>query len=518
MGHRTGMGGFRHSGFRRNRRLGEVLTAGRMPQRWLTLPGLALLTGLIMVMLGWQSPASALTPRHYDELSFPPLPEVQIPAYERYELPNGLVVYLMEDHELPLVSGSATFRTGSRFEPGDQVGLASLTGEAMRQGGTTTMDTDTLNQALEQRAAAIETSIDTAAGSASFNALAEDTEAVMALFADVIQRPAFAQDRIDLLKRQYSGSIARRNDSPDSITSREFNKLVYGAESPYARTMEYSTLAAINRDDIVGFYQASVRPEETILGLVGDFDSAAMKALIEQYFGGWQGTGTPLAVSPLPAVQQTQKGMFTVNQPQMTQSYIQMGHLGGQLDYPDHAALSVMNEVLNGFSGRLFNELRSRQGLAYSVYAVWSPRHDYPGLWIGGGQTRSVATVPFIRAMNAEIERIRTQPISPEELTQAQDAVLNSFVFNFQSPSQTLSRLIRNEYYDYPVDFIFQFQEQVRNTTAADVLAAAQERLDPSQLVILVVGNQADIDPALSTLAPGETVTAIDITIPQPDA
>lgn len=128
------MGGFRHSGFRRNRRLGAVSTASRRPQRWLTLPGLALLAGLIVVMLGWQSPASALTPRHYDELSFPPLPEVQIPAYERYELPNGLVVYLMEDHELPLVSGSATFRTGSRFEPGDQVGLASLTGEAMRQG------------------------------------------------------------------------------------------------------------------------------------------------------------------------------------------------------------------------------------------------------------------------------------------------------------------------------------------------------------------------------------------------
>jgi zinc protease len=207
-----------------------------------------------------------------------------------------------------------------------------------------------------------------------------------------------------------------------------------------------------------------------------------------------------------------------VDQPQLTQSYIQIGHLGGQLNYPDHAALSVMNEVLNGFGGRLFNEVRSRQGLAYSVYAFWAPRYDYPGLFIGGGETQSAATVPFIRSVEAELARIRTAPISAEELAQAKDSVLNSFVFNFQSPDQTLARLIRNEYYDYPADFIFQFQEQVRNTTAEDVLTAAQARLNPDQLVILVVGNQGAIQPPLSSLAPNQSVTSIDVTIPQPDA
>ncbi len=489
-----------------------------MTKRWIALPVLLLLGWLGVVLLGWQAPASALTPRHYDELQFPTLREVQIPEFERYELPNGLVVYLMEDHELPLVSGSATFRTGSRFEPADLVGLANITGEAMRQGGTTRLDAETLNQELEQRAAAIETGIDLAAGSASFSALVEDTEAVLELFADVIQRPAFAQERIDLLKRQYSGGIARRNDNPDEITSREFRKLVYGADSPYARTIEYATLEAIDRDAIEQFYRASIRPEQTILGIVGDFDSATMKRLIEQYFGSWQGSGTPLAVSPLPAVEQTKAGLFMVDQPQLTQSSIQIGHLGGQLNYPDHAALSVMNEVLNGFGGRLFNEVRSRQGLAYSVYAFWAPRHDYPGLFIGGGETQSAATVPFIRSVEAELARIRTEPVTDEELAQAKDSVLNSFVFNFQSPDQTLARLIRNEYYDYPADFIFQFQEQVQTTTAADVLAAAQARLNPDQLVILVVGNQSAIQPPLASLAPNSTVTSIDVTIPRSGA
>ena len=479
------------------------------------MPLLALAGLLGVLLLAWQPSASALTPRHYDELEFPTLRDIEIPAYERYELPNGLVVYLLEDHELPLVSGSATFRTGSRLEPTDQVGLANLTGEAMRLGGTTRLAADALNQQLEQRAASIETTIDTSEGSASFSSLSEDTEVVFGLFADVVQRPAFANDKIDLLKRQYGGGIARRNDDPDGITSREFRKLVYGANSPYARTTEYATLAAIDRNDIEAFYRASVRPDQTILGIVGDFDSAQMKQWISSYFGDWQGEGTALQ-DTLPSVEQARAGVFVVAQPQLTQSYIQLGHLGGQLDYPDHAALAVMNEVLNGFSGRLFNEVRSRQGLAYSVYAFWAPRYDYPGLFVGGGQTRSEATVPFIQSTLAEINRIRSAPVTELELAQAKDAVLNSFVFNFQSPSQTLARLIRYEYYGYPQDFVFQFQDQVRETTAAQVQAAAQARLSPEQLVILVVGNPAQIQPGLDALAPNTAVTPVDITIPQP--
>jgi zinc protease len=191
----------------------------RLTKRWLLIPTMGLLGLCLALVVGWQAPASALTPRHYDELEFPALGEVEIPDYERYELANGLVVYLMEDHELPLISGSATFRTGSRFEPADQVGLATITGEAMRLGGTANLSPDELNQKLEQRAAAIETGIDTTSGSASFSALAEDLDTVFAIFADVVQRPAFAPEKIDFLKHQYSGAIARRNDDPDKCST-----------------------------------------------------------------------------------------------------------------------------------------------------------------------------------------------------------------------------------------------------------------------------------------------------------
>jgi zinc protease len=479
---------------------------------------LGVFTLISVLALSWQSPAAAVTARHYTELEFPPLSDIEIPEYERYQLPNGLVVYLMEDHELPLVSGSATFRTGERLVPSDKAGLGEIMGDAMRLGGTENYSPDELNLALEQRAASVETSVDVDSGSASFSALSEDLADVFNIFVEVVRRPAFAPDRIDFLKNQYRGAIDRRNDNPDDIASREFRKLVYGDESPYARTYEYSTLNNFSRDDIIAFYQASVQPDQTILAISGDIDPEQMKLLIAETFGDWATDPTAPTLPAIPPADQAKAGMFMVDQPQLTQSYVQVGHIGGQRNAEDYPEMAVLNEVLNGFGGRLFNEVRSRQGLAYVVYAYWAARYDYDGIFIGGGQTRSDATVPFIESVKQEIAKIRQVPVSAEELNRAKDAVLNSFVFNFQSPEQTLSRLVRYEYYGYPQDFVFQFREAIANTTAAAVQAAAQQHLQPEQLVVLVVGNAGEIQPPLSTLAPDQQVTQLDITIPPPEA
>lgn len=471
-----------------------------------------------VLLLGWwHSPALADQPRHYTDLQLPPLPEVRLPEYTRFQLDNGLIVYLIEDHEFPLVGGRAMIRTGDRFDPPDKVGLATITGNVMRTGGTRSHSPEELNRILEQRAASVEAGIDSTVGSASFDALSEDLETVFDLFVEVLREPAFPQNRIDFVKNQIRGGIERRNDDPDSIASREFQKLIYGKTSPYAQTVEYATLNAITRHDVVQFYERYVHPNNMILGIVGDFETRQMRSLIEAKLGDWNpnpSVETP-AFKTLPPVAQTQtSGVFLVNQPQLTQSYIQMGHLGGELDDPAHAPLSVLNEVLNGFGGRLVNEVRSRQGLAYVVYAYWNPRFDYPGLFVGGGQTRSEATVPFIRSMLAEVQQVRTAPITPAELTRAKDSVLNAFIFNFQTPEQVLARLMRYEYYGYPSDFIFRYRQAVENTTASDILKAAQTHLQPEKMITLVVGNASDINPSLDTIAPQGKVTPIDITIP----
>lgn len=488
------------------------------PHRWLRYSLVAVVMALLIVIGFGRSPALAVTPRHFTELEFPPAPEIKIPPYTKFELSNGLKVYLVEDHELPLVSGVATVYTGDRLEPEDKAGLASIVGAVMRSGGTTKHPPEVLNQFLEQRAASIEMGINTTSGSGGFSALTEDAEEVLGLFAEVLRQPTFDDKWIEFSKKQWRGTIARRNDDPDGIASREFQKLIYGTNSPYARTVEYSTLDNISRSDVVNFYQQYFYPNNIQLGILGDFDPATMRSWIEEKFGDWQPTSNPVGQKlwkDLPQVSQVQSGgMFLVDQPQLTQSSVLMGHLGGKLNDPDNAALSVMNEVLNGLGGRLVNEVRSRQGLAYSVYALWSPQFDYPGLFVAGGQTRSDATVPLIKATLAELEKIRSSPITEAELARAKDSVLNAFIFNFATPFQTLSRVMRYDYYGYPQDFIFQYQKQLKAVTVADVQRVAQTYLKPEKIVTLVVGNSEAITPPLSSLASDAKVTRIDITIP----
>jgi zinc protease len=476
----------------------------------------AWVTGLVLLFVAQVGqPAVGEAAKHYTELQFPPVPEIKLPDYTRYQLDNGLTVFLMEDRELPLVSGTALFRTGDRFEPASKVGLADMMGEVMRTGGTAKHSADQLNRQLEQRAASVETSVNTTSGSASFSALSEDLPEVFGLFAEVLTEPVFAPDKISLAKKQRAGAIARRNDSPGEIAHREFQKLLYGSASPYARTIEYATVSNVTREDLLQFYRQYFHPNNMILGIVGDFDTKKMRALIQEKFGSWPKGN--LQIPPLPPVSQDKRnGVFFVNQPQLTQSSVLLGHLGGQFNSPDYPALSVLNDVLNGFGGRLFNEVRSRQGLAYSVYGLWSPRYDYPGTFTGGGQTRSQATVPFIKAILGEIQRIRTEPITSEELALAKESSLNSFIFNFAAPAQTLSRLMRYEYYGYPSNFIFQYRKGIEDTTIADVQRVAQTYLKPDNMVTLVVGNSAEIQPPLTSLGNGIRVTSIDITIPEP--
>ncbi|MEE8613419.1 MAG: insulinase family protein, partial [Nitrospirales bacterium] len=177
-----------------------------------------------------------------EDLTYPPLPEVKIPQPTRVVLPNGMVVFLIEDHELPLVGVSAKIRTGARLEPVDKVGLAGLTGTVLRSGGTTTRSGNALDEYLEGKAASVETSIGQSSGSAAMSCLAEDFPEVLKVFGDVLRNPAFDPEKLAIAKNQVIAGIARQNDNPDSIVSREYRKLIYGKDSPYAWQETYATV------------------------------------------------------------------------------------------------------------------------------------------------------------------------------------------------------------------------------------------------------------------------------------
>jgi zinc protease len=452
----------------------------------------------------------------YQDLKFPPLRPVKIPNIETFTLSNGMRVHLLEDHELPLVTGLALVRTGNLFDPADKVGLAGMTGSVMRSGGTAAKTGDQLDEELENVAASVESSIGETSGQVSFSTLRENTDAVLGIFKDVLTTPGFRQEKIDLAKTQARTLISRRNDEAEDIAGREFNETIYGRNTPYGWRVEYATIANITRDDMVAFHRRYFFPANILLAVYGDFSAPEMKAKLERLFAPWDSKQPP--VPPFPAVQaKPAPGVFIATKTDVNQSVFYVGHLGGVLSDKNNPALEIMGDILGGgFSSRLFQLVRTKLGYAYSIGADWGANYNHPGLFTIAGSTKSKSTAEAIEAVRREVERIRTSEPAEDELRTAKDTVLNSFVFNFDTPGKTLSRLLRYEYYGYPKDFIFQYQKAVEAVTRADVLRVARAYLRPQDFTIIVVGNPAEFGNPLAGL--GLPVKPIDLTIPAPPA
>lgn len=450
------------------------------------------------------------------ELEFPELNDFEIPTPKRIDLDNGLTVFLLENHTLPQVGALARIGVGSVWEPAKLTGLASITGTVMRTGGTETMNSEEINQALANVGASVETRIGGTSGSVYMSSLSDSVETVLPIFAGVIKSPAFAEEKVKLAKQQVKSGISRRNDNPRSVARREFGQLVQGEDSPYARVAQYYTIDRIQREDLVAFHDKYFHPNNTMISIWGDFDSEEMASRIRRLFGDWP-KAQDFERPPLPPM--TGKDGYSVSfipKEDVTQSIVLMGHLGEiKRSNPDYFPIIVMNQVLSGgFTGRLFQVVRSDMGLAYSVYGRYSAGYENEGVFSAGVGTKSETTVEAAQAVMEQIKRMQTQPPSEEELQVAKDAFLNSFVFNFDSQREILSRLMTYEYYDYPRDFLKQIKEGVEQVSAEDVLRVSRKYLHPDRLDVLVLGNPEQITTPLANLAKDGDVQTIDISIP----
>ncbi|UCE17973.1 MAG: insulinase family protein [Gemmatimonadota bacterium] len=446
-----------------------------------------------------------------DKFEYPSLSKIEMPDVKEETLENGMKLFLVEDHQYPTVDLRAMIRTGSIYEPADKIGLASIVGMVLRTGGTETMTGDEIDELLESMGASVETSIGEGSGYVYVSVLKEDIEKGLEILADLLMHPAFPEDKIDLAKMQHRTGISRRNDDIGSISYREFDKIIYGAESPYARHTEYATIEAITRDDMVAFYERYFHPNNVIFAAWGDFKAKEIKAKIENAFTGW----APAVIEFPPKPQVEYEYKFSVNfieKPDVNQSWILMGHIGGLKSSPHYPALIVMNQILS--FDRLFKRIRSAEGLAYHVGGAYGADFDHPGVFYSICQTKSQSTVYAIGIMLEEIERITEEEVTDAELAKAKDSYLNSFVFNFDSKAEIVSRLMQYAYYEYASDFINRTKMGVENVTKSDVLQAAKENLRPDKLQILVVGKPEDFDEPLSVLG---AVHEIDITIPTPE-
>ncbi len=470
---------------------------------------------ILLLFLSVLISASAFAQKRYDQIKYPELNEFKKADVEEFTLDNGITFFLVEDKELPLIRVNVTVRTGGLLEPEDKAGLASLTGSVMREGGSVNYPADELNELLENKSAYISTYIGFGSGGASMNLLKEDFNELLPVFVDVIQNPDFPEDKIELEKIQTKSSIARRNDNPQSIASREFQKLIYGEDTPYTTQTEYATLDAITREDLVDFHDQAFVGNNMMIGVIGDFDTSEMKRKLEEAFGSLDaGTETNLLYPDIKYDYPSTVNL--VDKPDVTQSTVFVGHIGGLRENPDYAALQLLNEVLSsGFSGRLMQTVRTDLGLAYAVFGNYSSNINYPGIFYVGVMTKSSTTAEAIDAMLVEVKKLQDEPVGKEELAAAKDRFLNSLVFRYDSKNKILNERISNEYNGLPSDYFDQYVEDLKKVSSADIQRVAKQYLKPEQVQILVVGNAAEIGDQLDKYG---TVNEVDITIPTPDS
>ncbi|MFQ5499664.1 MAG: M16 family metallopeptidase [Candidatus Zixiibacteriota bacterium] len=470
----------------------------------------------VLVALALLTAVPAVMSQDVDKLKYKKLNKLKIPDVEKITLDNGMRLYLLEDKTLPIFRASLRINCGSYLEPADKVGLASICGTVLRTGGTAKWTGDEIDEELEAIGGSVETSIGLASGSASINVLTEYTDLGLEVLAEILRRPQFSQDKIDLAKVQERSGISRRNDNSQEITFREYRKIIYGEESVFARHSEYATIDAITRDDLVAFHGAFFKPQNVQMAIWGDFDKKDILAKLDKYFGDWKKEGAP--VPPLPTVDyKFDNNVFYVNKTDVNQTNIVLGHIGGLTTDEDYADRIVMNNIFGGgFGSRLFNVVRSREGLAYATFGVYTANISYPGVFYGFASTKSETTVKAVKEIVKEIKRMQTEPPTADEMRMGKDGYLNSFVFNFDSKSEVVNRMMSYDFYGLPDDFLFQQKEKVEKVTPEAVMAAANRNLRPDALRILVVGKGEDFDMPLDQMGLG-TVTELDVTIPTVD-
>ena len=432
-------------------------------------------------------------------MTFPAL-SFKIPKSERFHLDNGMIVYLMTDHELPMVNVTAHLNVASLYEPEEKVGLARLTGAVMRSGGTQQTPVEKLDAELEFMASAIESSIGADMGNVSLTTLKKNLPRTLELFGQVMMQPVFREDRFLLAKKRTIEGIRRQDDDPKAIAGRELIRALYEGH-PLARVPTIESVTAITRDDMVAFHKHYYLPNNVILAVSGDIERDDLLKILGKVFNGWQRGAIvfpaidPPGTGPKPAVLFAHKDV--------NQSVIRIGGLGIEKSNPDLYAVRVMDNILGGgFASRLTTEIRSTEGLAYQAASYFDVGRRFVGTFWAETETKSESTARVISLMLKIITGMTTAPVSDQELSLARDAIINSFIFGFARPDAVVNQQARLELFGYPPGFLDNYRDSIAKVTREDVLRAAQKYLKPDTLTLMVVGNEQRFDKPLSMFGP----------------
>jgi predicted Zn-dependent peptidase len=481
------------------------------------------IAGLLLAAAVQAAPAPAQSiPAHPDALVFEPIAYTPPRAADhRVVLKNGMVVFIAEDPTLPLVDIALTVRTGGYLDPAGQEGLAALTGALIRTGGTRTLTAEQLDERLDLLAARVSSSIGETAGTATLNCLAENLDASLAVFVEMLKEPRFQEDRLDLAREQALQEMTRRNDDPEDIERREWSVLLYGEGRTPNRFTTEASIRSVSRDGLLAFHREYFHPAGMVAAVSGAFSRAEMIRKLEAAFSGWPGSRPQ--VPPVPAeIATAAPGLYRIEK-EVPQGRVSIGLPAVKRDSPDVYALEVMNEILggSGFASRITRTVRSNEGLAYSAGSALRFGIYYPGAFRALFQSKSRSVPYATQLVLDEIEKMREQPVTAEELDTIKRSLIETFPSNFESKARTVALFAADEYTRRDPSFWPTYRDRIRGVTAADVQRVARQHLPPEKLVVLVVGDQKEIDVGdgkhevgLAVLAPGGNVVTLPLRDP----
>jgi len=428
-----------------------------------------------------------------------PASRLTLPAPVSFKLANGLTVMLVEQHQLPIVSTRLVALAGGDNNPVDLPGLASFTADMLTE-GTEHRSTLQLADDAAQIGVSLEAQAITDYASISTRTLTPNSAAALDLLSDVVLHPKFDPAELERVRKERQTDILQIQDDPIQLALGVLRKTVFGPSHPYGYRDEGTEASnkAITRDEILSFWKRTYLPGNSALILAGDLNPDQAHSLAEKYFAEWRGN-TPRHMPP-PVKNTTTRGIYLVDKPGSPQTLLVVGGTAAPRSTPDYVPLEVMNNVLGGlFSSRINMNLREEHGYTYGGFSFFIYRRG-PGLFLAGGGIRTDATAPALHELYKELDRIRSAPPSPEELTLAKGAFSLSLAGLFENGGQTARTISDLFVYNLPLDYYQKLPAQSDAVTAADVQRVAEKYIHPDQFVAVGAGDYAKVGPALRKL------------------
>ena len=446
---------------------------------------------LALGLLAFAAPATARTPSHPDEIKFPPLTfEPPQAADYRHTISSSageVPVYLAPSHEFPLIRVTFTFNGGSDQDSPDGAGLASAIASMMCRGGTATVSAEDLDEEFDFLAAIVSSNAAGTRTTASLSALESNLDKSFALFVDMLRNPGFDAERLDLYRQEQLEEMKQRDDHPASILAREWRFLLYGDDSFMSAMSTERSNAALTSSALRAMHGRIVHPGNLIISASGDFDAHAMLAAVEQALGGW--AAGPEIADPQAPKHVLVPGLYAYEK-DIPQGRVDIGHRSIRRDDPDYFPMILMNRILGGggFTSRIVSRVRSDEGLAYSARSRLVPNVYFPGEFRASFQSKNRTVALATKLIFEEFERIRTTPVSAEELETNQNALIERFPQRFESKAGMLRTFVNDERTNRDAEYWNRYRDNVRAVTSEDIMRVAAKHLHPDKMAILVVG------------------------------